>query len=171
MTSAIQIRKATEQDAEAVVRLFETIYGETDYMLRERGEATQSAESLAQRIDAAIVTNAETWFVCESGAELTGVVYGRRGATRRNRHSLYLVMGVLQASWGKGIGFALLRAIERWAIENGIHRLELSVSSVNERAVSLYAKAGFEREGLKRHALCVNGHYVDELCMAKLIVS
>jgi RimJ/RimL family protein N-acetyltransferase len=39
----------------------------------------------------------------------------------------------------------------------------------NERAIRLYEKFGFEREVVKRHALKVNGHYIDAFYMAKLI--
>jgi len=169
LLAAVRIREATREDAEALVKLFEALYGQTNYMLMEPGESTQSAESLAQRIEAGAHGNSEVWFVCDSANQLVGVLYGRRGVARRNRHSLYLVMGVLHASWGKGIGAYLLRTMEQWALEHRIHRLELSVNSLNDRAISLYERAGFEREGVKRHSLCLNGQYVDELYMSKLI--
>jgi len=39
----------------------------------------------------------------------------------------------------------------------------------NERAIRLYEKFGFEREVVKRHALRVDGRYIDAFYMAKLI--
>ena len=96
-------------------------------------------------------------------------MYGRRGPARRNRHSLYLVMGVRKAAWGHGIGGALLQSIERWAIASAIHRLELTVISSNERAIRTYRGCGFVPEGTKRHSLMVDGSYVDELYMSKLL--
>jgi RimJ/RimL family protein N-acetyltransferase len=56
-----------------------------------------------------------------------------------------------------------------WARERGFHRLELTVMTHNERAIRLYKKMGFEVEGVKKHSLFVNGEYVDEYYMAKLI--
>jgi RimJ/RimL family protein N-acetyltransferase len=38
----------------------------------------------------------------------------------------------------------------------------------NERAIGLYEKLGFQREGRKRDVLRVSGEYVDEVLMAKL---
>jgi hypothetical protein len=35
--------------------------------------------------------------------------------------------------------------------------------------VGLYRKAGFAAEGIKRHSLCIEGRYADELFMSKLI--
>ena len=62
-----------------------------------------------------------------------------------------------------------MQALESWAMENNCHRLELTVMSHNERAVALYTKCGFEREGVKRDSLFVNGKYVNEYYMSKLI--
>jgi RimJ/RimL family protein N-acetyltransferase len=78
-------------------------------------------------------------------------------------------MGVLHAWVGRGIGRSLLEAVEGWAQSNGLHRLELMVNYNNERAIRLYEKFGFEREGVKRHALRVDGHYIDAFYVAKLI--
>jgi RimJ/RimL family protein N-acetyltransferase len=39
----------------------------------------------------------------------------------------------------------------------------------NEAAIALYQKMGFMVEGTKRDSMRVNGQYVDELYMAKLI--
>ena len=60
---------------------------------------------------------------------------------------------------------------ERWARERGgIHRLELTVMAHNFKAVALYERAGFTIEGSRRHSLLVDGSYVDEHYMAKLLV-
>jgi RimJ/RimL family protein N-acetyltransferase len=78
-------------------------------------------------------------------------------------------MGVLQAWVGRDIGRSLLEALEGWAQSKGLHRLELMVNYNNERAIRLYEKFGFEREGVKRHALRVDGRYIVAFYMAKLI--
>ena len=39
----------------------------------------------------------------------------------------------------------------------------------NERGVRLYRSMGFETEGVKVKSLKVDGNYVDEYCMAKLL--
>ena len=39
----------------------------------------------------------------------------------------------------------------------------------NQRAIGLYEKLGFQREGLTVHSLYIEGRYVDELSMAKLL--
>jgi len=42
-------------------------------------------------------------------------------------------------------------------------RLTGSTHYNNERAIRLYEKFGFEREGVKRHALRIDGQYIDAL--------
>lgn len=140
-------------------------------MLMEPGESVVDARALAARIENGANTQTEIWFVSRTDAGLNGFLYGRRGAARRNRHSLYLVMGVRTAAWGQGIGSHLLESIERWARATSIHRLELTVIAANERAIRLYAHAGFAREGTKRDSLMIDGSYVDEIYMSKLLSS
>lgn len=59
-------------------------------------------------------------------------------------------------------------AIE-WAKQKGLHRLELTVIAHNKCAVHVYEKLGFEIEGVKRDALYIDGVFVDELYMSKLL--
>ena len=138
-------------------------------MLLEPGEAATDPLALAARIETGSKAETEIWFVAEERTALHGYVYGRRGTARRNRHSLYLVMAVRKAMWGRGIASGLLETIERWAASAGIHRLELTVIASNERAIGVYSRAGFLREGTRRHSLRVDAKYVDELWMGKLL--
>jgi len=80
-----------------------------------------------------------------------------------------LAIAILQEYTGKGYGTKLMNTIEEYAINNGITRLELEVAKTNKVAISLYQKAGFVDEGIKRNAFLVNGKYEDELLMAKII--
>jgi RimJ/RimL family protein N-acetyltransferase len=165
----MRIREALPDDAPAVIALFEMLYAETKFLMREPGEAVPSAEQYAERIAHGSKTASELWFVAEMEEQFTGVCFARRGFAKRNRHSLFLVMGVLQAWSGRGVGRALLQAIEQWAVSRAIHRLELTVNIRNARAMAFYEKFGFDREGTKRHSLFIDGEYVDELYMAKLL--
>ena len=47
-------------------------------------------------------------------------------------------------------------------------RVELEVYADNERAIALYEKMGFQREGLRRMATVRRGRYIDEYSMARL---
>jgi RimJ/RimL family protein N-acetyltransferase len=59
--------------------------------------------------------------------------------------------------------------MEDWARRVGLHRLELTVMPHNERAIALYQKRGFSIEGEISHSLYIDGEYVDEFLMAKIV--
>ena len=167
--STVHIREATAPDAANVIALVEDLYSEPKFLLYERGESVPQTERYAQRIAEGSVSASEVWLVAETAGQLVGFCWARRGLARRNRHSLFLALGVRQAWSGRGVGRSLLRHMEQWGRARGIHRLELVVSTRNTRALSLYESFGFEREGTKRHSLFVDGEYLDELYMAKLL--
>ena len=58
--------------------------------------------------------------------------------------------------------------LDKWARENNLTRLELTVVSSNIVAKHLYEKNGFEIEGTRKNAMIIDGKYVDEYYMAKL---
>ncbi|MFC4617639.1 GNAT family N-acetyltransferase [Camelliibacillus cellulosilyticus] len=49
-----------------------------------------------------------------------------------------------------------------------LHRVELEVYSINERAIHVYEKVGFKREGLKRENWYYNHQYYDSIIMSIL---
>lgn len=77
-----------------------------------------------------------------------------------------LGMGVIKSHRGQGIGTRLIKATIEAAFARGMTRIELEVYSSNTRAIELYEKFGFEHEGLKRRARCVDGRWDDFVIMA-----
>jgi RimJ/RimL family protein N-acetyltransferase len=70
---------------------------------------------------------------------------------------------------GKGYGTDALRAMLRWAFRHlNMHRIELSVEPENQRAVRVYEKLGFVREGLRREHHFDDGCFRDEMIMGIL---
>ncbi len=70
---------------------------------------------------------------------------------------------------GRGIGSWAVRMTRDFAFERlGLHRLELDVFSFNPRAVRVYEKAGFRREGVRREAVPDGAGYGDDILMAIL---
>lgn len=99
---------------------------------------------------------------------LVGTAGLHRCAGRR-RHVAEIGMGVADDMNGRGIGTALLEALldaaDKWL---DIRRIELTVFADNERAIRLYERHGFEREGRLRAYATRDGAYVDAVAMARL---
>jgi RimJ/RimL family protein N-acetyltransferase len=165
----VTVRTIRERDAAPFLALSTRLDEETDFRLLEAGERRTTVEEQRETIRRVRSTENQTILVAEADGRLVGFIASIGGKYRRNVHSAYVVVAVLQAFSGQGIGTKLFEELETWAVEHGIHRLELTVMVHNERAIGLYEKVGFQREGRKRDALWVRGEYVHEYLMAKLL--
>lgn len=107
------------------------------------------------------------------GAEIDGKLIGdimlAPSTNLRRAHTASFGMCVHDAYQGRGVGAALLGALleltDRWL---NIRRMELTVFADNARAIALYERFGFEREGLHRDYAFREGAFVDALAMARL---
>jgi RimJ/RimL family protein N-acetyltransferase len=165
----VTIRTIQDRDAEPFLALSNRLDAETAFRLLEAAERRTTVEEQRETIRRVQSTDNQTILVADVDGRLVGYIAGVGGKYRRNRHSAYVVVAVLQAFSGRGIGTQLFDRLEAWALEHGIHRLELTVMVHNERAIAVYERLGFQREGRKRDALLVSGAYVDEYLMAKLL--
>lgn len=69
-----------------------------------------------------------------------------------------------------GLGAELMKEAIISGRERRLHRIELTVVADNHRAVHLYEKVGFRREGVKReNYLGEDGNYHDEIVMGLLL--
>jgi RimJ/RimL family protein N-acetyltransferase len=99
-----------------------------------------------------------------------GRVVGHTAVAERVPGVLALGMAILPESRGRGGGRMLLERIEEHAREVGAHKIELEVWPDNGRAIALYARAGFEVEGLRRdHYRRRDGSLRSSLIMARLL--
>ena len=92
--------------------------------------------------------------------------------TYRTSHSIYLGgVGIHPSFAGKGQGAKMLHEIIAFCRYAGYIRIELSVAGGNDRAIHLYQKAGFEKEGVLRKYtfLKKENRYVDEVIMSYLM--
>lgn len=144
---------------------------ETAFMMYEPGERERRTclAELEQDLSCHVTEGEDFLLLAADGERIIGYIRGERGRYDRIRHTAYIVTGILEPYRGRGIGTAFFQALERWAIENHILRLELTVECHNQAAKALYERRGFEIEGLRRKSMRVEGRFVDEYCMAKLL--
>ncbi|MCY8038427.1 GNAT family N-acetyltransferase [Bacillus paralicheniformis] len=162
----MHVRKLTALDAENYLKLCETIDEESEFMLFEPGERKLQAQRQIKQIQSGVC---EVFVCAADDGSLVGYVAAVRGQVQRTRHRAHIIIGIRQTYIGQGIGVKLFQALEKWACEEKLHRLELTVMTHHTAAVRLYKKMGFIIEGTKKHALKVKGQYVDEYVMSKLI--
>ena len=97
-----------------------------------------------------------------------GLIFLSREENRRS-HAGSIGMAVHDAYAGRGAGTALMAGVidlaDNWL---NLKRLELGVYADNARAIALYERFGFEREGFQRAYSWRGGAYVDSISMARL---
>ena len=164
--NGVLIRKMQPPDIDEYIKLRGIIDCETEYMAARGGERYRSNKRIAKSLE----EGSKTILVAEKEAALVGFVAATRGSFLKRRHIFSLGVGVIKAEWGKGIGKGLMQQIESISLMmEGIRRLELEVFETNTRAIQLYEKMGYEREGVKRGAVCLAGVYSDSIMMSKLL--
>lgn len=70
---------------------------------------------------------------------------------------------------GKGYGTEAMRLMVDYGFKQlNLHRISLGVYAFNPRAIHVYEKLGFKREGVLRDSLLWEGEYIDEITMSIL---
>ena len=167
----VTYRKLQLSEAGAFWNLKDQIDHETKYMLFEPGERKEKAYDLSRvedNIRQALVGE-DFLLVAEVNDQLVGYISADKGKLNRIAHTAYIVVGILKDYTNRGIGTTFFKELESWAREKEVSRLELTVVCENKIAKHLYEKKGFVIEGTKRKSVCVDGRFLDEFYMAKII--
>jgi RimJ/RimL family protein N-acetyltransferase len=164
---AYTLRTAESGDAEALYHFGRTLLGETDFFLRGPSERARSIDEMRMIIDRFDDLPRHLLLTAWLGDEPVGEAVVMGGDLERNRFTA--TVGVLQAHTGNGLGRKLMQGLEFFAVKADLHRLELTVMSHNPRAMRLYEQMGYVTEGVRKHSLYIDGRYVDEVVMAKLL--
>ena len=127
-------------------------------------EAAQPLSFFEQRL------TSSTIFGGFRGEEILGTAgFMPESAAKRAHKSHLWGMYVRHAARGTGLSRLLLEAVLEFA-QSRAELIQLSVVSGNVAARRLYASLGFEPYGIEEHALKVEGRYLDDVLMAKMLV-
>lgn len=108
--------------------------------------------------------------VAETPEGLVGMTGMLRGHSPKNYHS-GLIWGVYVRPLHRQqqIGEKLLLACLEWGIQVGVTIAKLGVMVSNIPAIRCYTRCGFTQYGCEPRALLVNGEYVDEWLMSRIL--
>jgi L-phenylalanine/L-methionine N-acetyltransferase len=164
--AAVEYRRVTLDDAAALAELFSNpdVYDGTLQL------PMPGPDLWRQRLQGSVASVDEFSIVAVAqGRVIASAGLHRSGTSLRVRHSMVLGIVVDRAFWGQGVGAELMRRLLDWADGwAGVLRIELGVYADNARAIGLYEKFGFAREGIKRAHALRDGRYADTLMMARL---
>lgn len=162
------IRPIEVSDAENFLELSKKI-DESGFMLFEPGEKQTTVEQQRKFIERTLSEQKSIFFVAEIENKIVGFIAALGSNLKRNQHSANLVIGVLEDYRGQGVATKLFNRVFEWAKEVKISRLGLTVIKDNTKAFNLYKKMGFVLEGEKVQSLKINGEFVNEYYLYKLL--
>lgn len=149
------IRNGRESDGKAVYDNFQLTHGQTDYLLSYPDENSFDPEQEGRFLKEKEESEREAELVAVVGDTVAGTAgIEAVGAKYKVRHRAELGISVAEEYWGLGIGTALLQACIQCAKTAGYTQLELNAVAENQRAISLYQKAGFVEYGRNPKGFC-----------------
>ncbi|GJG92700.1 N-acetyltransferase [Clostridioides difficile] len=162
----IIVRKATKEDAKKMIDYLNTIGGETDFLTFGKGDVKDTEEERANRIEATNSSSNCVLMVATIDNELVGLGSIFSSNSPRMKHIGDLGMSVKKDYWGMGVGSSIIENLITWSKNNGITRkINLLVREDNTRALKLYEKHGFVREGLLSRDFYINDKFYSSIQM------
>jgi RimJ/RimL family protein N-acetyltransferase len=169
---SLEIRKATQEDAGAILSYFRQLTKETEFLLFTLQESADlSLDSERDYIYGFKDDKKDLLLIAVTARQLVGSITIKQPGLWKQAHLGQLGIGVLHDYWNMGIGRRLVTAGIRWAEQHkDIEIIHLSVFSNNERAIQLYRNFGFEEYGrMPQGVRHQDGTYRDTILMSKRI--
>lgn len=165
--TAWSVRPARPGDAEAWHALQATIYAEGRAFV---GDGAPAAGALAARLRALHPDQGVVLFAVAAGPPIAWAEAYRLGS-RRLAHVAMLTIAVADGWRGRGVGTALMEAIETWARRSRVRKLQLHVRAGNHEAIALYRRLGYAVEGVLVGQVAADGGFEDEWVMARALTA
>ena len=159
------LRAARPTDGRPLAELFAAVRAEGRWLLTPSDALSQPSEAFY--VAEMIRDSSALALVAEAAGEVIGNVLVNVDRNSVSDHIGTLSIAVADGWRDVGIGSALVRAAQDWAVERGLRKVALSVFPDNERAIAVYEHCGFVREGLRRRQYRIRSdEFRDELLMA-----
>jgi RimJ/RimL family protein N-acetyltransferase len=167
----IIIRKAVHADAENIIAYSTHILSTfTQFVLTTPEEFNPSLEDQKKWIDN-LNGPASFLALAETDSKMVGLIHFETGKKKKASHVGEFAISVREGYHDQKIGSEMLKCLIAWAKENpAVEKIILNVNSVNEKAIHLYKKLGFEIEGHNKKAVKQpDGSYIDNIQMALFV--
>ncbi|WP_117193613.1 GNAT family N-acetyltransferase [Rhizobium terrae] len=162
MLEKIAIVPIREEHIESFRKALDTVSRERKYLSFLEAPPIDDVRPFVQDM----IANGHPQVVAMVDAKVVGWCDIRRNSRPVHAHCGTLGMGIVPGYRDKGLGTRLITATLEAARKLGLHRVELHVHADNPRAIALYEKVGFVREGVARDAVKIDGRFIDSIGMA-----
>jgi ribosomal protein S18 acetylase RimI-like enzyme len=164
----MHIRFAKEEDAKSLAEAIGDVE-QSGFMLFNPNER-QVTEEGAEKLISLLSKQPNAIIVAVEEQHVLGYLFVKGETPERVKHRASVaVVGVIESARNRGIAQKLFDFMEALMKERKIRRLQISVMATNERAIHVYEKMGFVKEGVYKDALYIGHNYIDEVVLAKII--
>lgn len=158
------IRKAEENDAEKFLKYFNIVGAETDFL----GFGAEGPKiSLEEEKEIFKNSTPKNFFLI---AEADNKIVGSCSISTNEKRIRSIYFGelgivVLKDYWGLGIGYNLMKTAIELGKKAGLRKINLDTRDDNEKAIRLYEKLGFKKEGIITRGAVIKGKFYNLLIM------
>lgn len=157
------IRPAAPPDAGAIVAIW-------NHVIRDTTITFTTQEKTEAELCELITDRAPGFVVAEEGGEIMGfATYGLFRDGPGYAHTRELTIQLATEGQGRGLGRALMSALEAVAREDGVHVLMAGISGANPGSVAFHARLGFKTCGTLREVGRKWGRWLDLVLMQKIL--
>lgn len=160
------VREAVPDDALRLLRYLGAVTAETDFLSMGPEDFNWPEEKERQFIGDHQQADNKLLIIAEIEGHIAGLL-GFTGDDRaRLRHTGEFGIIVSRACWGLGLGVVLIQQMIAWArTSRVVRKIGMRVRVDNERALRLYERFGFVREGVITRQFAVAGTFHDAYLM------
>ena len=156
------LREAEGGDAAQVLEFLNRVGGESDNLLFGENGFPMPADQEAALLERQRQEEKSVMLLGFVGEKLVSIAScDALTARERVAHRASVSITVGKAYWNQGVGRRAMETLIDFAKSGGLEVLQLEVRADNRRAVALYEGLGFERLGLYKKFMKVNGRDFD----------
>ncbi|WP_313133705.1 GNAT family N-acetyltransferase [Anaerocolumna sp.] len=162
----ILIKKAVEEDAEAIINYLNIVGGESDNLLFGKNEFYMTIEEEQKFIKDFNGSLNSIMLLAKDNGNIVAVgslsAFGRKRISHRGE----IAISVKKEYWNKGIGSAMMKELIQFGREKAkLSVIQLTVKADNENAIQLYKKFGFKQIGYYEKFFHIDGKFYDAYFM------
>lgn len=163
----VRIREVGLDDVEPLQRFAARLFTENPIGVFKRSIPTLDEER--EFIRTFTEPDRSVLIAAENDDEIVGLVSLLARQHPQEAHVAELGISVDAGYRDQGIGTQLIATLLEWALAHHVTRVEVQAFAQNTRAIALYERLGFEREGIRRGAVVVDGRPDDIVVLARLL--
>lgn len=161
----VTIRPARQEDISGIIGVMRQVAGEKRYIVAEDVADQLSGDSALMRED----LENQRFFVATIDDEVVGWCGVEQPTLEKLAHNAELTLGVLEEYRGDDIGSHLMQRALSWARKEEFHKAYNSVPATNAAGIEFLEDHGWNTEAIRRDHYSIDGEFVDEVMMAKLL--